>query len=116
MSHRLYKETELKRFLSLVVTALLLSGCANPPVEPSAKDSIDKACAAWKLADSKRDYDTALKNFAEAASIDPGYIEVSKSAQILEMVFNRLIDSDITTDELTNHLLNVNAVCDLSQK
>jgi hypothetical protein len=106
----------VKKLFGFVFIALVLTGCSTIPEAPRAKDSLDKACTAWKLADGERDYDTALKNFAEAASIDSGYIEVSKSAQILEMIFRRLIDSDMTTDELTNHLLNVNAVCGISRR
>ena len=105
----------VKKLFALVFIALVLTGCSTPPEVPRAKDSLDKACTAWKLADSEREYDTALKYFAEAASIDSGYIEASKSAQILERVFTLQTDSGMTTDELNNHLLNVRAVCGLSR-
>jgi len=101
----------MKRLLGALLLGLLVSGCSNPPSTPTAKESIDKGCSAWAAQNGTRDYVNASKYFAEAASIDSGYIEVSKSAQALQLEFYDQIDSGKNIAQLTKFLENINAVC-----
>ena len=101
----------MKRLFGLLTFVVLLTGCSNSPTPPIAKASIDRACAAWNQANGNRDFVLAAKYFTEAASIDSGYIDVSKSAQALKMVYVDQIDSGESIAKLTSHLENINAVC-----
>ena len=101
----------MRKSAGILILGLLISGCANSPAPPNAKTWIDKACLAWKI-DGTRDYENALKYFAKAASIDSGYIEVSKSAQALKWVFeDQIYDGEETKAQMLDHLNNINAVC-----
>ena len=105
-----YQSSRMKKLAGVLICGVLISGCSNPP-PPSAKFWIDKACSDWKI-DGTRDYENALKNFAKAASIDSGYIEVSKSAQALKWVFvDKIYVGDETESALLVHLRNISAVC-----
>jgi len=101
----------MKRLFGLLIIGVLLSGCSSSTTPPTAKASIDKACAAWNQASGNRDFVTAARYFTEAASIDSGFLQVSKSAQALKFVYVDQIDSGESIAQLTTHLENINAVC-----
>ena len=103
----------MKKLVGVLILGLLISGCAKTVSTPNAKEFIDKGCSAWNAKNGTRDYVNASKYFAEAASIDSGYLEVSKSAQALQLVFFDQIDTGDNTAQLTKHLENINAVCGL---
>jgi len=101
----------MKKLIGVLIFGLLISGCAKTVSTPNAKDFIDKGCLAWNANNGTRDYVSATKYFAEAASIDSGYIEVSKSAQALRLEFYDQIDSGKNIAQLTKFLESINAVC-----
>ena len=101
----------MKKRAGILLLVLLISGCANLSTQTNAKTWIDKACLAWKI-DGTRDYENALKYFTKAASIDSGFIEVSKSAQALKWVLSDQIYEGVETKaQLLDHLDNITAVC-----
>ena len=97
----------------LVVSALLLTGCAS---EPSAKNLIERGCETLNDPTYANDrlgagaYAAALPFFIEAAREDSGYIELSKAVGNLKMVYYDQVDP-YNIEQLTGFLETVNSVC-----
>ena len=113
----------MRKLLLVILLLPVVTGCSKnvaAPVGPTASSFVALACKSWFTEvgttpdGTGRDYAGVTKNFAAAASLDPGYIQISKAANELILVeVNGVALSGYTDEEIFERYRLVNAVCGL---